>query len=360
MLKPYGWPRVRSWNEVPEGLLQAAVLGAVAGPLVGFFAAWMFQAGWHPPHPDLGTFLKWLAFAARAGTTYSLVYYLFLRLSVDYLRDRYDPSGTIIWLLYFSAWAVSLAALGALLPRDEQFGRAIRESFSNPQALHALVGAAILFVAIGIFTTALDRSNARREAAEARAQIKVLEAQINPHFFFNTLNTIYALIEIDPAAAQRTVALLAEMNRQALRQPGLIPLTQELDFANTYLQIEKVRFGDRLQYQLPQASDAEGIHVPAFGVQPLIENAIRHGIARSIEGGKVSVTLDRQGKRFCLTVENDCEPSSDLSERLFFREGHALHNIRERLRFYFGDNASLAVAFPQPSTVAVTITGPIS
>jgi len=360
MLKPYGWPRVHSWNQVPEGFLQAAVLGAVAGPLVGFLAAWMFQAGWHPPHPDLATFLKWLAYAARAGVTYSLVYYLLLRLCVDYVRDRYDSSGALIWLLYFSAYVVSLAALGALLPRDEQFGRAIREAFSNPRALRAIAGAAILFVAIGTFAMALDRSNARRDAAEARAELKVLEAQINPHFFFNTLNTIYALIEIDPAAAQRTVALLAEINRQALRQAGLIPLTQELDFANAYLQIEKVRFGDRLQYQFPQASDAEGIHVPAFSVQPLIENAIRYGVARSIEGAKVSIALNRQGKRFCLTVENDCEPSRTPSERLFFQQGHALHNIRERLRFYFGDNASLAVAFPRPSAVAVTIAGPIA
>src|SRR5262249_31494514 len=157
------------------------------------------------------------------------------------------------------------------------------------------------------------------------------QAQINPHFFFNTLNTIYALIPVDPTAAQRTLGLLADMSRHAFAtaRSDLIPLTQELDFASAYLEIEKIRIGSRLQCEMPDAARIEAIRVPALSVQPLVENAIRHGIARRLAGGRVSVEVNRTETQFSLTVKNECEASSDLSESAFFRKGHALENIRE-------------------------------
>ena len=139
----------------------------------------------------------------------------------------------------------------------------------------------VFFACMRYVRLKLERAKAQKAAAEALSQVKALQAQINPHFFFNTLNTIYALIAVDPKAAQRTVGLLADMSRHAFAtaQSDLIPLTQELDFANAYLEIEKVRFGGRLQCEMPDTSRLEGIRVPALVVQPLIENAIRHGIS---------------------------------------------------------------------------------
>jgi sensor histidine kinase YesM len=98
--------------------------------------------------------------------------------------------------------------------------------------------------------------------------------------------------------------------------------------------------------------------VPALSVQPLIENAIRHGIARRLDGGKISVEAERNGTRFSLTVMNDCELSAERSADTFFRGGHALDNIRERLRLHYGDRASVTVTSPQPDAVVVTIAGP--
>lgn len=129
-------------------------------------------------------------------------------------------------------------------------GEAIRA-----RSIRILTVTTILFVLIGVFRAALDRARAQKAAAEARAQVKALQAQINPHFYFNTLNTIYALIPVDPAA-QRTVGLLADMSRHAFAsaQSDLVPLAQELDFANAYLEIEKVRLGNRLQCEMPDAA----------------------------------------------------------------------------------------------------------
>jgi len=110
---------------------------------------------------------------------------------------------------------------------------------------------------------------------------------------------------------------------------------------------------------MPDPAKVGPIRVPALSVQPLVENAIRHGIARRLEGGRVSIEVDRTEKQFSLTVKNECEVSTDLSESAFFRKGHALENIRERLRLHYGDRASLGVSFPRPDAVAVTITGPL-
>jgi hypothetical protein len=337
-------------------LLQVALFGAIVGPLIGLFFGWLLLPAVAQPVPWVPFTLRgWLLFGARGGMAYSLVFYSVFGLAIPYICRRYQPSRSTRWLLGLTGWFAALLILTAILPNGEWFGEAVRA-----RSIRILVITTILFVLIGIFRAALDRAKAQKAAAEARAQVKALQAQINPHFYFNTLNTIYALIPVDPAAAQRTVGLLADMSRHAFAsaQSDLVPLAQELDFANAYLEIEKVRLGNRLQCRMPDATNVEGIHVPALSVQPLIENAIRHGIARRLDGGKVSIEVARNGTRFSLTVMNDCEPSTERSAASFFRGGHALDNIRERLRLQYGDRASLTVLLPRLDAVAVTVTGP--
>ena len=125
------------------------------------------------------------------------------------------------------------------------------------------------------------------------------------------------------------------------------------------MQIERVRFGRRLQCEMPDLATFDGIRVPALIVQPLIENAVRHGVARRPEGGRVSLEVGLTETEFSLTVKNECEASAERSEVAFVREGHALENIRRRLRLHYGDRASLVVSFPRPDAVAVTVTGPL-
>ena len=145
----------------------------------------------------------------------------------------------------------------------------------------------MIAMAVALALNAWARLQAVRELTAARAQAKALQAQINPHFFFNSLNTISALIPVDPEAAQWTVGLLSDMSRYAFStaQAEAVPLAREIDFARCYLEIEKARFGDRLRFELPDATAASDICVPALTLQPLVENAVRHGIARRVEGG---------------------------------------------------------------------------
>jgi two-component system sensor histidine kinase AlgZ len=357
ILKRWLAPDVQSWGEVPLALLKVALAGAVLGPLIAMLFGWLFLpfiAQSSPPVAfTLGDFLR---FAAPGGMIYALLFYSIFGLAIPGLCRLYNLSGRTKWLAGFGGWIVALVLLSMVLPGGEWFGEAIRA-----RSLRILGVTTIVVILLGMFHAALDRARAQKAAAEARAQVKALQAQMNPHFFFNTLNTIYALIAVDPQAAQRTVGLLADMSRHAFStaQSDLIPLTQELDFAGAYLEIEKIRFGSRLQCELPDRAQVEGIHVPALSVQPLVENAIRHGIAKRLEGGTVSVEVDRRGAQFSVTVRNDCGPAPEHSAGAFFREGHALENIRVRLRLYYGDRASIAFSFPRPDAVAVTVTGPV-
>jgi LytS/YehU family sensor histidine kinase len=206
-----------------------------------------------------------------------------------------------------------------------------------------------------------DKAQAEKNLVAARARAAALQAHINPHFFFNTLNTISAMIPSDPPAAQHTLGLLADMSRYAFATVDgeRVSLARELAFARTYLEIEQARFGSRLRYELPESASVEGLSLPALTVQPLIENAVRHGIGKLVKGGAIVVRTRREGPRFLLTVENSSELGSSHPEAAFVLEGHALANIRERLRLHYQGRASLTVSFPRPDTVTVTIEVPI-
>ncbi|MGC4051913.1 MAG: histidine kinase [Paludibaculum sp.] len=116
-------------------------------------------------------------------------------------------------------------------------------------------------------------------AEASQAQAKALQAQIEPHFFFNTMNTVQSLIDTDATEAKRVIGRLSGMFRYALAagQAGTVPIADELRFIRDYLEIEKVRFGSRLQFHLPEA--VEPFSIPALSLQPLVENAVRHGVA---------------------------------------------------------------------------------
>jgi len=356
-VRPFLAPKANSWKEVPIALLQVALVGAVGGPLAGAIVGWLFFPAVGVTSAPPLTLASWIRFAAPGGMTYALVFYSVFGLAFRYVRIRYRPSSTNLWVLGFAAWILALLLLTAFLPAGEWFGEGVRA-----RSIRILVVTTALFVVVGMVRSGLDRARAEKAAAEAQAQVRALEAQINPHFFFNTLNTIYALIPVDPPAAQRMVALLASISRHAFAaaQSGMVSLSEELNFAHAYLEIEKVRFGTRLQCNLPDAARFAQVQVPALSVQPLVENAVRHGIARRIAGGTVSVEVDLSGSEFSLRVENEAEATPEPSQEAFFREGHALENIRKRLRLHYGDRAALVVSFPRPDLVAVTITGPVS
>jgi signal transduction histidine kinase len=175
----------------------------------------------------------------------------------------------------------------------------------------------------------------------ARAQMRALQAQINPHFLFNTLNVLANLIHTNPAKAEHITEKLAEIFRYALDSTRLewVKLNDELRFLESYLDIEKSRFEERLEYVFDIREEFRAMRIPPMILQPIVENAIKHGIGPKVEGGKVRVSARQDGDRIVLTVEDTgVGPAAKSRGR---GAGIGLINVRERLQHVYGDFASL-------------------
>jgi sensor histidine kinase YesM len=179
----------------------------------------------------------------------------------------------------------------------------------------------------------------RKLAAEAR--LHSLESRIHPHFLFNTLNAISSLIAVNPVRAEQIVGRLATLLRASLdasNQP-LIPLRQELAMVESYVDIERVRFGDKLRGAVEVPAELLDAQVPPLSVQSLVENAVKHGITPQRGGGEVRVTASGDTGNLRIEVQ-DTGPGFDLAA---IRAGHGLDNLVERLNALFGEKARLNV-----------------
>ena len=182
---------------------------------------------------------------------------------------------------------------------------------------------------------------ARAEASDA--QLAALQAQVNPHFLFNALNTIAALVRTDPRAAEATTENLAHVLRRTLDRTRKTECTleDEVDFLRAWLAVERARYGDRLRVDFEVDPAAGALRIPPMTLQPLVENSLKHGIAGKLEGGRVTVRVRRQDGRLRMEVEDDGAG--------FTRdpgEGTGLANLRRRLETLYGGDASLSVDRP--------------
>src|SRR5262249_53557442 len=170
-----------------------------------------------------------------------------------------------------------------------------------------------------------------------------LQSQLNPHFLFNSLNTIAVLVrEGDNAGATRVIEQLSDVLRHTLgrTRASEVALDDELDLVRQYLAVEQARFSDRLRPEFDIDPDALSAAVPSFSVQHLVENALRHGIARRTDAGRLAVTARRADDTLELLIEDDGVGITPGSAE---RKGHGLENTRERLRVLYGERASLTV-----------------
>lgn len=192
----------------------------------------------------------------------------------------------------------------------------------------------------------LAEDRAQKLVAEAR--LRSLEARVHPHFLFNTLNSISALIPVSPEQAEKLIGRLAVLLRACLDSGGrpLIPLHEELTIVASYLDIEKARFGDKLRYSVEVQAGGQDLPVPPMAVQSLVENAVKHGIMARGEGDIfVNAMLGEAGLR----VEvRDTGPGFNLTS---VPAGHGLDNLVERLQTLFGDAAGLRVSRRDEQTV---------
>jgi len=191
------------------------------------------------------------------------------------------------------------------------------------------------------------------EAQAETARLKALKLQLNPHFFFNSLNSVRALIAEDPDRAQRMVTRLARLLRNTLQVDDVktVPLEEELSTVRTYLELESVRFEDRLRYEIDASDEALNRPVPFLLVQTLAENGIKHGIARCQGGGVITIDARVEDDDLCIRVTN---PGTLETEE----GGTGLANARERLRLLFGEKASLTVQNADPDTVEAEVVLP--
>ena len=198
----------------------------------------------------------------------------------------------------------------------------------------------LLSIALHYVLQAVETSK-QAEILSREAELKALKAQVNPHFLFNSLNSISALTSVDPAKAREMCIRLSDFLRNSLRlgERSSIPFGEELALTGTYLDVEQVRFGQRLhvkQHFEPACSDCQ---VPPLLVQPLVENAIKHGIATLAEGGEISMSARMDKDLLHFVVENPFDPDAPAQRK----SGFGLVNVRNRLIARYGNAAKLDV-----------------
>lgn len=199
-----------------------------------------------------------------------------------------------------------------------------------------------------------ERLAARLEASLAEARLHALELQLQPHFLFNTLNAAVALARAgDADATARVLVLLGDLLRQLLRRdaPHEVPLREELALLDTYLEIQRVRFGDRLRVGWDVDDAVRDALVPQLVLQPLVENALQHGIAPRSRAGRLDIIAARSGDQLRLAVRDD-GPGIAPGFSLAAATGLGLRNTRERLRRLYGERGELALATTGDRTTA--------
>ena len=224
----------------------------------------------------------------------------------------------------------------------------------------------VALVIVGFYALDQQRRSREREqratALEAKlagAQLDALRQQLQPHFLFNTLNAISALITSEPLAARRMMVRLGDMLRISLATAGrqTVPLADELEFLETYLDIQRMRFGDRLRVVMNVSVDALPVFVPSLLLQPLVENAIRHAVEPRITTSTVSVAAAMEGDCLRLVVEDD-GPGFDV--RSGRRDGLGLHATRTRLQQLYGTRHSFSATNGPVGGARVVIQLPIN
>ena len=279
----------------------------------------------------------------------------FICLTPWYLCQRFPLQSAPLWRppLVHMLVALMSASLWALL------AHVLLATFASPPSPDGFVGleSAMFGRAVPVFllssvlhylAIAVDASRiaetraATAQSLAAQAELRALRAQLTPHFLFNSLNSISALTSADPAAARRMCLLLGDFLRGTLHLSSLerIPLGQELALVDQFLAIEQVRFGERLTVERAIAAEALAIAIPPLIVQPLAENALRHGVAQRLEGGTVSIEARIDGDELVLAIEN---PVDGPPKPRTGRPAVGLENVRRRLEAGYGRIGQLRV-----------------
>ncbi len=195
----------------------------------------------------------------------------------------------------------------------------------------------------------------RLETTVKELELKTIKAHINPHFIFNSLNSIRALVDEDPERARTAITALSNLLRSSMQADNIetVPLEKELKIVEDYLALEKIRFEDRLQVQLHIDEDTLDQQVPPMMVQTIVENAIKHGISKQINGGIIHIYSDFVSNHYELKIENTgiLQPNT--------LNGFGVQSTQDRLKLLYGAKSSFAIIQANPTTVLVTVILPV-
>jgi two-component system, LytTR family, sensor histidine kinase AlgZ len=241
------------------------------------------------------------------------------------------------WVVMSQLWVSVLAGNGWLPASARRGHESLIFGFG---VLLYLLSLAVSYLLITVEETQEAERRALQVQVLAReAELRSLRAQIDPHFLFNCLHSISALTTVNPQAARRMCLLLGDFLRETLALGGesRITVARELKLAERFLAVERIRFGDRLDVEIAADAGAESGHVPPLLLQPIVENAVTHGIAHLLDGGTIRIAATRTPARLSIVVENPCDPERPRSKGA----GVGLANVRARLRALHGGDAML-------------------
>jgi len=225
-------------------------------------------------------------------------------------------------------------------------------------ALQFTIYCAIVAAAHGLTYYERSRERDHLVARVAEARLQMLTMQLQPHFLFNTLNTIAELVHGDADTADRMITGLSDLLRRTLELGPTqeIPLSAELDLLRLYLDIQHARFGDRLRLDIAVAADAREAVVPVLLLQPLVENAIRHGLAERLAAGRIAIDANRRGNRLIISVANDGDGvSKGEAANAANAERIGLGNTRSRLDALYGPDQRLDLVITPGQGARVTL-----
>ncbi|MGC2420095.1 MAG: histidine kinase [Candidatus Acidiferrales bacterium] len=243
-----------------------------------------------------------------------------------------------------AAMEVGYLELAAAVPSRWLF--AIHPANSGYMALVVLSSVMCVAIAVKIWNnTRIEMNLEQNQQFLLKARMDALTSQINPHFLFNTLNTVSSLIRFDPDMARGVVVKLSNILRRLLRQhETFVPLHEELEFIDDYLGIEEIRFGrDKLQIFKEIDEQTLDAFIPSMLLQPIIENAIKHGLAPRLEGGEIRLRTHRRDGRLLIDIEDNGIGISPERLREVYGGGIGISNVHERLRLLYGEQFKMDI-----------------
>lgn len=302
-----------------------------------------------------GSANRWLSLAANFLFSHAIgtsIYFLIHLTDLLAIKNRWKKLLGLIGIFIFSSWIGSLMAFGLfnfLFEPNLHINR-LKSFLVGNSFLAAFFGTLVLgyFLLRDKFESAVTQlaekeiNEQRLLSLKTKAELEALRAKVNPHFLFNTLNSIASLIPVDPAKAEEMVQKLAHLLRFTLDASNheLMKLSDELQVIREYLAIEKIRLGERLSYEINLDEALANVMIPGLLLQPLVENSVKHGVAPTKSGGHISISC-RNCDGHCRIEIVDTGRGFEASEVV---EGFGLSGVKERLALHYGNDYAFEMA----------------